>query len=326
MLSLLPVDPVGRSDVGACEPRVDGAAERRLAAQPGSEGDVGELDAEPAAKLRERAKLVQLAQAVEPVPGGRSPWDDEAGRLRGSAASAPTSRSHSPRHPTVSPSIGQNLNTSVSRSTERRFPPARTRPRAGRRRRAAASRPRGSSCPRAPGRGARCPAVIRNAAPGVDHLSRRRLLPRSRHLDLCSPLEHVPRLVLLPVELHRESLAGVDDEQLAAVVIGERPDQLVAPRLVDAPGLEGPAVEQRQVRRQASLDTRRSSHSIPGNRSGCDSTNSCAIAGPWGCSRSARGPRGASAPRRPSAASSGKVVVSWSPRSGSRAIASSSST
>ena len=43
MLSLLPVDPVGRSDVGACDPCVDRAAERRLAAQPGSEGDVGEL-------------------------------------------------------------------------------------------------------------------------------------------------------------------------------------------------------------------------------------------------------------------------------------------
>src|SRR5215207_4657547 len=57
------------------------------------------------------------------------------------------------------------------------------------------------------------------------HLSRGRLLPRSSHLDLCSPLEHVPRLVLLPVELHRESLSGADEEQLAAVVIGERPDQ-----------------------------------------------------------------------------------------------------
>src|SRR5262245_62910014 len=45
--------------------------------------------------------------------------------------------------------------------------------------------------------------------------------------------EDVDRLVLRHVLLERQPLAGLDDQQLAAVPVGERPDQLVTPRLRD---------------------------------------------------------------------------------------------
>src|SRR5690349_19591575 len=45
------------------------------------------------------------------------------------------------------------------------------------------------------------------------------------------------RLILGRMALERQSLAGLDDEPLADVSIRVRPDQLVAPRLVDADGL-----------------------------------------------------------------------------------------
>src|SRR3954471_122716 len=41
------------------------------------------------------------------------------------------------------------------------------------------------------------------------------------------------RLVLHPVILERQRLAGVDVEDLADVAVGVRPDQLVAPGLLD---------------------------------------------------------------------------------------------
>ena len=49
---------------------------------------------------------------------------------------------------------------------------------------------------------------------------------------------HQDRLVLDDVTLERELLAGLDDEDLADVLVGERPDELVAPGLPDdAPGV-----------------------------------------------------------------------------------------
>src|SRR5262249_30953702 len=43
------------------------------------------------------------------------------------------------------------------------------------------------------------------------------------------------RLVLLAVVLQRQALPGVDVEDLADVAVGVGPDELVPPRLVDAP-------------------------------------------------------------------------------------------
>src|SRR5205823_6572377 len=67
--------------LGAGEPAVDRRAERRLAAQPRGECHVGELDAEAAEQLAERAELVQLAKPVESVPGRRSLRIDELDTL-----------------------------------------------------------------------------------------------------------------------------------------------------------------------------------------------------------------------------------------------------
>src|SRR5207244_11562218 len=66
-------------DVG--EPAVDGRAELGLPAQSRGEGDVADPEAEAAPQLGERAELVQLAQAVEPVAGGRARRDYEPGLL-----------------------------------------------------------------------------------------------------------------------------------------------------------------------------------------------------------------------------------------------------
>ncbi len=66
-------------DVG--EPAVDRGAELGLPAQPRREGDVTDPEAEAAPQLGERAELVQLAQAVEPVAGRRARRDDEPGLL-----------------------------------------------------------------------------------------------------------------------------------------------------------------------------------------------------------------------------------------------------
>src|SRR5258708_21731300 len=51
--------------------------------------------------------------------------------------------------------------------------------------------------------------------------------------------DHVDRLVLLLVVLERQAAPGLDHQDLAAVPVGQRPDQLVAPRLVDAARLDG---------------------------------------------------------------------------------------
>ena len=72
--------------------------------------------------------------------------------------------------------------------------------------------------------------------------------PGAAELDLRAALEHVPGLVLLLVELEAERLARADEEDLAGVVVGLRPDQLVAPGLVHLLGLRRKLVEPAEVR------------------------------------------------------------------------------
>src|SRR2546425_170979 len=58
-------------------------------------------------------------------------------------------------------------------------------------------------------------------------------------------LQHVDRLVLLVVVLQAEHVAGLDVEDLADVAVGLRPDELVAPGLVDAVGQSAHATSRR---------------------------------------------------------------------------------
>src|SRR5467141_1910802 len=51
--------------------------------------------------------------------------------------------------------------------------------------------------------------------------------------------EHVDRFVLLVVVLQRQDVSRLDVQDLADIAVGPRPDQLVAPRLVDAIGEVG---------------------------------------------------------------------------------------
>src|SRR5438874_1735028 len=76
------------------------------------------------------------------------------------------------------------------------------------------------------------------AVTGVDVLRRTAVLPHGAHLERRPALVHVPGLVLVLVVLERERLPGAHEEQLAAVRVRQSPDQLVAPGLLDAPGLE----------------------------------------------------------------------------------------
>src|SRR5439155_20072564 len=111
-----------------------------LAPKARGEGQVAQLDAKAAAKLLERPQLVQLEEAVFPVAGRRPARNHEARALEIAQhpwrpAGLGCRLADVGRH-------GRNLNTLVSRSTARRCLPSRTRPRAVRRLRAAASRPR----------------------------------------------------------------------------------------------------------------------------------------------------------------------------------------
>src|SRR5581483_9422567 len=93
---------------------------------------------------------------------------------------------------------------------------------------------------------------------------------RVAELELGPARLDVPALVLLPVELETEGLARADEEHLADVAVGMCPDELVAPRLLDAPRLERPAVEALEVRR---VDGHRR---LRGRHSGCSVMNSSA--------------------------------------------------
>src|SRR5262249_55137110 len=68
-------------------------------------------------------------------------------------------------------------------------------------------------------------------------------------LELGPALLNEPRLVLDVVELQAERLAGLHEQQLADVVVGLGPDQLVTPGLLDLARIERPVVETLDVRR-----------------------------------------------------------------------------
>src|SRR3954451_19783182 len=74
-------------------------------------------------------------------------------------------------------------------------------------------------------------------------------LPGFTELELRLALEHEPALVLLAMELEAERLAGANEEQLAGVVLGFGPDQLVAPGLLDLVGLEREPIQALEIRR-----------------------------------------------------------------------------
>jgi hypothetical protein len=77
----------------------------------------------------------------------------------------------------------------------------------------------------------------------ADHLLVQHRLPHLAQLELRPAGLHEPRLLLLAVELQAERSAGLHEEDFAAIALRERPDQLVPPRLLDLPDLEGPAIE-----------------------------------------------------------------------------------
>ena len=170
--------------------------------------------------------------------------------------------------------------------------------------------------------------VTRCTVPGPEavRLARRAISPPRRiaspgaaDLELRPPLEHVPRLVLDLVELQAERLARLDEQDLAGVVLGLRPDQLRAPRLLDRARVEGEVVDPARFG-EVKSGTRRSTpaRATRGGRRRAPARGGA----PSACSRSATAPRGGRRAGRPSAASSGNVVDSWSPRSGKRSIAS----
>src|SRR5262249_45550677 len=130
-----------------------------------------------------------------------------------------------------------------------------------------------------------------------------------------------PALVLLPVELERERLAGLHEEDLPDVRVCLGPDQLPAPRLLDPPRLEREPVERAVVRRAEHQAT------CPGgHHPGCASTNSAARRRSLGVFTVSQTPSWRCACSLRSLASLGKVDCSWSPLSGRSATASSPNT
>src|SRR5262249_44301808 len=90
------------------------------------------------------------------------------------------------------------------------------------------------------------PEVERAAGP--DDLGLGDRLTRGCELELGTSGFDVPGLVLDAVELEAERVTRSDEDELADVAIGQRPEQLMAPRLLDPLGLEGEAVDAAQVR------------------------------------------------------------------------------
>src|ERR1700694_5498533 len=60
----------------------------------------------------------------------------------------------------------------------------------------------------------------------------------------------VPRLVLLAVELEAQRFARLHEKELAAVVVCERPDELVAPGLVDLRRLDREWLQRAEIGRE----------------------------------------------------------------------------
>src|SRR5262245_2635917 len=153
VLSLLPVE---RVDAAPVQPGLQRCTELGLAPEPRCERDLVEVDAIAPPQLAQRPQLVQLAQSVLAVAGARASGDDEPGRLE---------VAEHPRRPArclggVSYAHGgepYHMSVKVRR--------ARSCPRAGRRPRGAASRPRGSSCPRARSHGGPSPGACGTRLP-----------------------------------------------------------------------------------------------------------------------------------------------------------------
>src|SRR5437763_6067782 len=74
VLALLPVEG---GQFRAVQPGLERRAQIRLAAQPCGEGDVGKLDVVALPQVRERPKLVQVQQVVDPIAAGAAPRHDE---------------------------------------------------------------------------------------------------------------------------------------------------------------------------------------------------------------------------------------------------------
>src|SRR5688500_15635429 len=69
-------------------------------------------------------------------------------------------------------------------------------------------------------------------------------------LALGAPRKDIERLILLLVELEAQLLPALDEKDLAAVPLGRRPDELVAPGLLDFLDLDRETVEIEEVWRQ----------------------------------------------------------------------------
>src|SRR5829696_5557235 len=124
------------------------------------------------------------------------------------------------------------------------------------------------------------------------------------------------------MELKTQRLARLDEEELADVPVGLRPDQLVAPRLVDPPRLDRPRVEPFDVRRVKT----HTAAPARGASSGCAFMYSLASRSCFGVLTVSQKPVFLYARSLPSRASSGNVESSWSPWSGRRSRHSSSRT
>ena len=113
-------------------------------------------------------------------------------------------------------------------------PRGRSRPRPGRRRRAPGSRPRRARPARSPrSDGAARPATWAPSPGPSSRVGHRPVVVLEVEQE---PAAHdEDRLVLALVVLERQPAAGLDHDHLAAVAVRQGPDQLVAPRLVDAP-------------------------------------------------------------------------------------------
>src|SRR5579859_3187405 len=146
---------------------------------------------------------------------------------------------------------------------------------------------------------------VAEARAGCDDLLVERLLAGLAELEPRATALDVPALVLLPVELQRERLAGRDEEDLSDVRVGHGPDQLPAPRLLDLARLEGEAVERAVVRR-----VERHASCLCGRHSGCWSTNSAARRRSFGVFTVCQTPRCRCACSLRSPASCGKVDCS----------------
>src|SRR5919109_1374553 len=150
-------------------------------------------------------------------------------------------------------------------------------------------------------------------APGADDLRVHRL-PGIAHLELHAARVDEDRLVLLPVELKAEGLSGPDEEDLAAVALGRCPDELVPPRLLDPPYVYGEAVEVEEIRGELAhprgpiASACQVSRSASGWARKCSSTTRRS----FGVFTVSQRPSWRNAARRPSRASSGNVVRSWS--------------